>query len=257
LLGSTATLSRSVPHTELAYLSLPVSFSALSCLLKLLSHGATESEDRFDPLEVITAAEVLGIDMEDVQVGVKKGKKNIKESKERKNFDVLMESNLAENDLQKESRENFVQEENENKTCGMEGIENYPLKLEIQIKDGKIVCDICSKVFKTEAKYAKHKLYHKRIEIEKLKNPEKIVTCHICSKEFITNSRLNLHVTTHTGEKPFKCGRCDKTFSQKVNCERHQLLHTGVKAFVCEFCEKAFKRRGELKDHIVRMHNDC
>ena len=88
----------SVPHTELAYLSLPVSSSALSCLLKLLSHGATESEDRFDPLEVITAAEVLGIDMEDVQVGVKKGKKNIEESKERKNDNVF--NSLNEDDFQ-------------------------------------------------------------------------------------------------------------------------------------------------------------
>merc|ERR1719318_380610 len=103
---------KSVPHTELAYLSLPVSSSALSCLLKLLSHGATESEDRFDPIEVITAAEVLGIDMEDVQVGVKKGKKNIGESKEKgKKQNVGIESNLTENHFKKESIDKFVQEE--------------------------------------------------------------------------------------------------------------------------------------------------
>ena len=113
---------KSVPHTELAYLSLPVSSSALSCLLKLLSHGATESEDRFDPLEVITAAEVLGIDMEDVQVGVKKGKTNsVEETKQRKKYNVLVESNYAQNGLKKEITEHIINEDLGTETFVMEG----------------------------------------------------------------------------------------------------------------------------------------
>ena len=130
---------KNVPHTKLAYLSLPVSSSALSCLLKLLSHGATESEDRFDPLEVITAAEVLGIDREDVQVGVKKGKTNIvDETKQRKNDNVLVQSNYAQNGLKKEITENLTNEDIGTETFVMEVIESSSLIPERQIEDGKV-----------------------------------------------------------------------------------------------------------------------
>ena len=140
---------KNVPHTKLAYLSLPVSSSALSCLLKLLSHGATE-------------------DMEDVQVGVKKGKTNrLEETKQRKNDIVLVESNFAQNGLKKEITEHLINEDIGTETFVMEGFENSPLIPERQLEDGKIVCDIWSKGFKTEQKYARHKLFHKQIEIEK------------------------------------------------------------------------------------------
>ena len=41
-------------------------------------------------------------------------------------------------------------------------------------------------------------------------------TCHICFKVFACNSALEIHIRSHTKERPFKCKVCDRGFSTKV-----------------------------------------
>ena len=247
-----------VPHTDLAFMSLPISSSTLSCLMRILSHGATESDDRFDPLEVIAAAEVLGIDMEDVQVGIKKGNKK-KFEKENDTATPIKVESKSENVLEQENVESFVSLEINTETFVMDGIQlkDETLNDRSLHEEQKFECEICSKKFKTKEKLGKHERYHMKIEKEKVDNPEKISSCEVCTKEFMSNSTLKTHMITHTDEKPYKCETCDKRFNQKVTCERHQVLHTGIKAFKCEFCEKRFRRRDTLKEHTSRKHNGC
>lgn len=50
--------------------------------------------------------------------------------------------------------------------------------------------------------------------------------CSICTKGFKDKYSVNVHIRTHTGEKPFSCPLCGKNFRQKAHLAKHQQTHT-------------------------------
>eukprot|EP00094_Tigriopus_californicus_P002215 TCALIF_02138-PA protein Name:"Similar to salm Homeotic protein spalt-major (Drosophila melanogaster)" AED:0.11 eAED:0.12 QI:0/0.5/0.28/0.85/0.66/0.57/7/1248/1329 len=50
-------------------------------------------------------------------------------------------------------------------------------------------------------------------------------TCQICFKVFACHSALEIHIRSHTKERPFKCHVCDRGFSTKGNMKQHALTH--------------------------------
>lgn len=53
--------------------------------------------------------------------------------------------------------------------------------------------------------------------------------CSICSKGFKDKYSVNVHIRTHTGEKPFACTLCGKSFRQKAHLAKHYQTHMAQK----------------------------
>uniref|UniRef100_A0A3P9HB75 Homeotic protein spalt-major n=1 Tax=Oryzias latipes TaxID=8090 RepID=A0A3P9HB75_ORYLA len=138
-----------------------------------------------------------------------------------------------------------------------------PLASLMKLRKGKLLVDA-----KPEEPFFKHK-------------------CRFCAKVFGSDSALQIHLRSHTGERPFKCNICGNRFSTKGNlkvhfqrhkdkyphvlpniekpnqctlCQRvlscqsalrmHYRTHTGERPFRCRVCGRAFTTRGNLKTHV-------
>ncbi|XP_047036125.1 asparagine-rich zinc finger protein AZF1 [Helicoverpa zea] len=67
--------------------------------------------------------------------------------------------------------------------------------------------------------------------------------CSICSKGFKDKYSVNVHVRTHTGEKPFTCSLCGKSFRQKAHLAKHYQTHIAQKSAAANGAVKPNKQR--------------
>nr|XP_039248315.1 sal-like protein 1 isoform X1 [Styela clava] len=53
----------------------------------------------------------------------------------------------------------------------------------------------------------------------------RLTVCEICEKPFSCQSALEIHLRTHTKERPFMCQICQRSFTTKGNLKQHLLTH--------------------------------
>ncbi|XP_044039855.1 zinc finger protein 260-like [Siniperca chuatsi] len=112
-------------------------------------------------------------------------------------------------------------------------------------RERSYLCDVCCKMFMTSKQLQIHMRTHTN---------EKPYHCGECGKGFTTKGPLTIHMRVHTGETPYRCPDCGWSFKRKINLDNHVTVHSGLKPFVCGICGKACARKTYLTVHM-RTHN--
>lgn len=83
-------------------------------------------------------------------------------------------------------------------------------------------------------------------------------TCKICERKLVNEKALTIHMTTHTGERPYVCSVCSKGFVKKAGLDLHMRVHGfSVKSFRCELCFKEIMSNHSLRKHLLLHKRDA
>lgn len=88
-------------------------------------------------------------------------------------------------------------------------------------------CDICARVFTSLARIQQHMDAR---HTKPAKRPPSPQLCCICGK-YIRAMKMHLKIF-HSTERPFKCDHCDASFKRKAHRDIHIRTHTGEKPYV-------------------------
>uniref|UniRef100_A0A3Q3JAW0 C2H2-type domain-containing protein n=1 Tax=Monopterus albus TaxID=43700 RepID=A0A3Q3JAW0_MONAL len=77
--------------------------------------------------------------------------------------------------------------------------------------------------------------------------------CRFCGKMFSSDSALQIHLRSHTGERPYQCPVCFSRFTTRA-LRLHQATHLGERPFPCKICGRSFSTKGSLRSHLATHH---
>ncbi len=86
----------------------------------------------------------------------------------------------------------------------------------------------------------------------------KIFHCQHCTASYVAPHKMQQHLRSHRGEKPFKCALCPRKFTTTGNLKSHfNEKHVGCDVSVkCGKCDCIFPEFGELSAHFTAKHSD-
>ena len=139
-------------------------------------------------------------------------------------------------------------------------------------------CEKCEKKYNQSGHLSQHvKSAHSGLEGN--------IACKICGKRGWSNQAIDIHMRSHTGEKPFscsfsgcvykstttsgilthvrfvhknerkhKCDLCSSSFNTRYGLKTHVQRHNGEKNYACTLCSYKGVKLGDLQSHLKRMH---
>ncbi|XP_053919812.1 zinc finger protein 845-like [Cuculus canorus] len=75
--------------------------------------------------------------------------------------------------------------------------------------------------------------------------------CVECEYTTCLLSNLELHVRTHTGEKPYSCSICQKKFRTSSHLKRHRITHFNMEHLKCGNCDYYTDKWLSMKRHLA------
>ncbi|XP_029821112.1 transcription factor E4F1 [Manacus vitellinus] len=84
-------------------------------------------------------------------------------------------------------------------------------------------------------------------------NKEGRYVCGLCQKTFKTASILKAHMITHSSRKDYECKLCGTSFRTKGSLIRHHRRHTDERPYKCKKCGKSFRESGALTRHLKSL----
>ncbi|CAO1373907.1 unnamed protein product [Diamesa hyperborea] len=153
------------------------------------------------------------------------------------------------------------------KICGRSFTTKGNLKTHMSVRGNTTTCNICFKTFACNSALSIHYRSHTKERPFKCTTCDRgfstkvrhIITdsslfkhrCRYCGKIFGSDSSLQIHLRSHTGERPYKCNVfCKKVLSCRSALQMHYRVHTGDRPFRCKICGRSFTTKGNLKTHM-------
>ncbi|XP_055686999.1 zinc finger and SCAN domain-containing protein 12-like [Lutzomyia longipalpis] len=118
-------------------------------------------------------------------------------------------------------------------------------------------CDICGTKFFEKQGMIKHiKAIHMGMkQPQKVYKEEDLISCAECERKFKTRRSYELHVSSHSDERPFGCKMCSKTFKRKKDVRSHMAVHRDQRiTHPCEHCGMKFTWKSNMRRHVQDVH---
>ena len=235
-------------------ISLDASSNSIKSLLQVLTSGMAFTKEQGDLREAIRTAELLGISIENWQIG----KRKEKEKPIKIDFCIKLSSSLT----------NTPQETNENGK--MKRVRKSKIKHVTRLGESCLKCDICGYESRNSSKIKRHvKTHSKNHKYE----------CERCSYKFKNRESLNSHISIahsdndndlmeelkedskelctkrRNGWSCDICGYCsDKSKSYILS---HIETHSNAHSHSCHLCSYTFKNENSLLKHMKIFHSNA
>ncbi|XP_053412487.1 transcription factor E4F1 isoform X4 [Nycticebus coucang] len=90
-------------------------------------------------------------------------------------------------------------------------------------------------------------------QVKLMVNKDGRYVCMLCHKTFKTGSILKAHMVTHSSRKDHECKLCGASFRTKGSLIRHHRRHTDERPYKCAKCGKSFRESGALTRHLKSL----